>query len=318
MLIVISRVTSATVRTSRPRLRHASRASSARSPGACEPMSGGTCISSGASTSARPAEPGVPALAGVGVLARPLRDLVVAAGRVVLVERERAALGERLVVGAHRVDLVAVALQLEVAQDRRRHQAHHVGEPGDPQVRMLRPGGLGGGRAAGGGARLEDQGPGAGPGQVGRSRPARCARRRRRLRRTAVPRVLLLREFLTDCSVEVRWYGAAKPTRAEPRSWRAVTTSSPEGRQQSDVRRDQMLVAAAELIAERGFARHPDRRRGGPGQHQPGAGHLLLRDQGRAADRRAAALRGGVLPGRPRSCWTSPARSTSGSRSWST
>ena len=34
-----------------------------------------------------------------------------------------------------------------------------------------------------------------------------------------------------------------------------MTTSSPEGRQQSDVRRDQMLVAAAELIAERGFER---------------------------------------------------------------
>lgn len=34
-----------------------------------------------------------------------------------------------------------------------------------------------------------------------------------------------------------------------------MTTSSPEGRQQSDVRRDQMLAAAAELIAERGFER---------------------------------------------------------------
>jgi AcrR family transcriptional regulator len=34
-----------------------------------------------------------------------------------------------------------------------------------------------------------------------------------------------------------------------------VTTTSPDGRQQSDVRRDQMLVAAAELIAERGFER---------------------------------------------------------------
>lgn len=34
-----------------------------------------------------------------------------------------------------------------------------------------------------------------------------------------------------------------------------MTTTSPEGRQQSDVRRDQMLAAAAELIAERGFER---------------------------------------------------------------
>ena len=54
MLIVISRVTSATVRTSTPRLRQASRATPARSLGACEPSAGGTVSSSGPSTSARP------------------------------------------------------------------------------------------------------------------------------------------------------------------------------------------------------------------------------------------------------------------------
>ena len=55
MLIVISRVTSATVRTSTPRLRQASRARAARSAGACEPIAGGTVSSRGPSTSARPA-----------------------------------------------------------------------------------------------------------------------------------------------------------------------------------------------------------------------------------------------------------------------
>ena len=54
MLIVISRVTSATVRASIPRLRHTSLASAATSAGECEPTVGGTVSSSGASTSARP------------------------------------------------------------------------------------------------------------------------------------------------------------------------------------------------------------------------------------------------------------------------
>jgi hypothetical protein len=54
MLIVISRVTSATVRASTPRLRHTSFASAATSDGACEPIVGGTVISRGAITSATP------------------------------------------------------------------------------------------------------------------------------------------------------------------------------------------------------------------------------------------------------------------------
>ena len=54
MLIVISRVTSATVRTSTPRLRQTRRARSTRSPGAWEPTVGGTVSSSGPSTSASP------------------------------------------------------------------------------------------------------------------------------------------------------------------------------------------------------------------------------------------------------------------------
>ena len=55
MLIVISRVTSAIVRTVRPRFRQASRIVSARSRGRRDPIVGGTVSSSGPSTSARPA-----------------------------------------------------------------------------------------------------------------------------------------------------------------------------------------------------------------------------------------------------------------------
>ncbi len=55
MLMVISRVTSAMVRTSRPRCRQASRRVSARSCGRREPRVGGTVSSSGPSTSASPA-----------------------------------------------------------------------------------------------------------------------------------------------------------------------------------------------------------------------------------------------------------------------
>ena len=54
MLIVISRVTSATVRASTPRLRQTSLARSATSAGLWEPMVGGTVISIGPSTSASP------------------------------------------------------------------------------------------------------------------------------------------------------------------------------------------------------------------------------------------------------------------------
>ncbi len=55
MLMVISRVTSAMVRTLTPRLLQASRSVSSRSAGFFEPMFGGTCSSSGPITSARPA-----------------------------------------------------------------------------------------------------------------------------------------------------------------------------------------------------------------------------------------------------------------------
>src|SRR5215469_13289641 len=55
MLIVISRVTSAMVLTSRPRCRQASFSVAARSRGLCDPIAGGTVSSRGPRTSARPA-----------------------------------------------------------------------------------------------------------------------------------------------------------------------------------------------------------------------------------------------------------------------
>ena len=54
MLIVSSRVTSPVVRTVMPRWLHASFARSRRSAGLCEPMFGGTWVSSGPITSAMP------------------------------------------------------------------------------------------------------------------------------------------------------------------------------------------------------------------------------------------------------------------------
>ncbi len=54
MLIVISRVTSAVLRTSRPRWLHASLAVSTRSAGRREPSAGGTRVSSGPMNSASP------------------------------------------------------------------------------------------------------------------------------------------------------------------------------------------------------------------------------------------------------------------------
>ena len=97
----------------------------------------------------QPGQPGVPARHGVGVLLRPLGDLVVVPLGVVGVELDRAALGEGLVVRAHRVDLVAVLLELKVVDDRRGQQRHHVGQPGDLELRGVRPGSFGGRGAAG-------------------------------------------------------------------------------------------------------------------------------------------------------------------------
>jgi hypothetical protein len=115
----------------------------------------------------QPAQPGVPPGHGAGVALGELGDLLVVAGGVVGVELERAAVRPGLVVGAHGEDLVAVALQVEVADDARRHQAHHVRQPGDLDLRRLRPGRVGGGGAAGLVPGLQHHRARARPGQVG-------------------------------------------------------------------------------------------------------------------------------------------------------
>ena len=79
------------------------------------------------------------------------------------------------------------------------------------------------------------------------------------------------------------------------------------GRRVADVRREQMLAAAAAADRRARLLRHPDRRRGRPGRGQPGAGHLLLRHQGQPAHRGAALVGGArstprveaMLPGPP-------------------
>ena len=187
MLIVISRVTSAIVRTSRPRCRQASRSVSARSRGLREPSLRRHGEQQRAEHLGQAGQPGVPARHGVGVLLRPLGHLLVVALGVVGVQLDRAALGERLVVRAHREDLVAVPGQVEVVDDGRRHQAHHVGEPGHLELRRVRPGRLGGRRAAGLVACLQHQGARARTGPGTPPRPARCAPRRRRSRRMLRP-----------------------------------------------------------------------------------------------------------------------------------
>ncbi len=75
----------------------------------------------------------------VRVLLGELGQLLVRALGVVLVDDQRPTLGERLVGRAHRMNLVAVPLQVQFAHDGRRHQAHHIGQPGDPQLRRVLP-----------------------------------------------------------------------------------------------------------------------------------------------------------------------------------
>jgi hypothetical protein len=112
-------------------------------------------------------QPGVPAGHGVGVALGELGDLLVVAAGVVVVDGQRAAVGPGLVGRAHGEQLVAVALQVQVADDPGRHEAHHVRQPGHLDLGRLRPGGVGGGRAPGLGPGLQDHRAGPCPGQVG-------------------------------------------------------------------------------------------------------------------------------------------------------
>ena len=75
-------------------------------------------------------EPGVPAVDGLGVTGGELGDLG-PPSRPVRRELQVAAVGVRHEVRPLGVDLVAVTLEVEVAQDGRRQQAHHVGEHRD-------------------------------------------------------------------------------------------------------------------------------------------------------------------------------------------
>ena len=113
------------------------------------------------------AEPGVPLGHGVGVLLGPLGDRVVVLLGVVGVDLDRPALREGLVVGAHRVHLVAEPLELQVLHDRRRQETHHVRQAGHLELRGVGPRCFGGGGAARLVAALEDQRAQTGTGQVG-------------------------------------------------------------------------------------------------------------------------------------------------------
>ena len=163
MLIVNRRVASPVERTSRPRSPHASRSCSSRSAGRCEPSSArleqerrehvGDAV-----------HPRVVVGERLGVVPRKLRDFfLVAVG--LFVEQHRAAVGERDVRRAHRDHVVAVALELQVADDRRRHQAHDVRERRHLEVGSPRC--LGRRRAARVAARFEDHGAHPGAGEVG-------------------------------------------------------------------------------------------------------------------------------------------------------
>ena len=90
--------------------------------------------------------PRLPLRQRLGVLLRELRDRVVGLRRVVRVHRDRAPVGERLEVRAERRDVVAELLQLQLADDRRRHQRHHVGVGRDVDLGVVgeRRAGVGG------------------------------------------------------------------------------------------------------------------------------------------------------------------------------
>ena len=133
MLDVNRRVMSAVARTSHDRACQPSFACSKRSAGLCDPSRGGVSVRSGARTSARP-----PSHASQRSYASASRsencEICSRRSRGSLGQRERAAVGRGREVRTLRVDLVAVLLELELAQDRRRHEADHVGERGHLEV----------------------------------------------------------------------------------------------------------------------------------------------------------------------------------------
>ena len=101
---------------------------------ACEPSRGGVSVSSGREDVGQAAEPRLPALVRVGVAARRTArsDSRRRAGSSDSASARPSGCGRE--VRALRVDLVAVLLELELAQDRRRHEADDVRERGHLEV----------------------------------------------------------------------------------------------------------------------------------------------------------------------------------------
>ena len=112
--------------TPRPRIFHAVWACAAGHRASCDPTCGGTLQQQRTQHVGDALHPRLPLREGVGVLLRELRDRVVALLRVVGVDGDGAPVGEGLEVRTERRDVVAVPLQVELADDRRRHQRHHV------------------------------------------------------------------------------------------------------------------------------------------------------------------------------------------------
>src|SRR4029450_7302425 len=155
MLRVNSRVTSAALRVSRPRSRQTRRAWEARSTGWREPTLGGTADSSGPSTSARPA---IQASQRSSASASRGENLAISS-------RRRAGSPASWGGGPRAVGPVAVAVEVEVADDPLGNQADDVRQRGHPVGGPERP--LGDGGAPDDLPGLADQRPGARPGQVG-------------------------------------------------------------------------------------------------------------------------------------------------------
>ncbi len=167
MDIVISRVTSPTDFTSSPRNRQTSRSWSIRSAGRFEPTVGRRGHQERSEHLGQAADPRVPLLDRVRVVLGELGELVVVLRRIVVLH-DAAPVGERQEVRPGRMHAIPVPFQLEVAQDRVGHQAHHVAERGDLELGRLRPRRHRVGRAAGLVPGLQDHGPRAGFRQVRR------------------------------------------------------------------------------------------------------------------------------------------------------
>ena len=163
----MSRVTSPTLRTFRPRIPPRQSRAAPGGPQAGRPHPRGRGHEQRAEHRRQPADPRIPLFDRIGVSRGELRELVVVGFRVAVVLRDVTAVGERQEVWPDRGHLVAVLRELEVAEDRVGHQAHHVAERGDLELRRLGPRGHRVGGAARLVARLQHHGARPGLRQVG-------------------------------------------------------------------------------------------------------------------------------------------------------